>query len=210
MHLREDYSSLKLEEQEMDPNPIQQFQNWFEEAIEAKVPEPNAMTLATVKPDGKPAARIVLLKGFDENGFVFFTNYNSDKGLELAHCPYAALSFWWIEQQRQIRIEGKVEKISAGDSTNYFQSRPRGSQIGAWASPQSQSIENRAVLEKNVADWEKEFKGKEKLPRPTHWGGYCLKPSSLEFWQGQQNRLHDRIKYIIQKDNSWKWVRLAP
>jgi pyridoxamine 5'-phosphate oxidase len=207
--LREEYTAEALDISDVRSNPIDQFRYWFEEAISAELPEPNAMTLATVSREGRPSARIVLLKGFDEEGFVFFTNYNSRKGRDMAANPGAALVFLWLELQRQVRIEGTVSRIAPEESTRYFQSRPKGSQIGAWASPQSQPIPSRELLEEKVASLEKEYAGEEVLPRPEDWGGYIVRPQLVEFWQGRPNRLHDRIQYTRQSD-SWVVERLAP
>ena len=194
---------------DLDPDPIQQFALWFDEALNASVKEPNAMALATVNEQGKPAVRIVLLKGFDESGFVFYTNYESQKGRELAHHPQAALVFFWQELQRQVRIEGTVKKVSKKISIEYFQSRPKGSQIGAWASPQSQVIESREVLEQNVESLQKRYANDSVLPKPPQWGGYLVRPLKIEFWQGQLSRLHDRICYT-KKRGKWNIERLAP
>jgi len=207
--LREDYQSESLEISDVDASPFQQFGKWFHEALNAELPEPNAMTVATATPDGRPSARIVLLKGYDEAGFVFFTNYNSHKAQELAKNPQAALVFNWLELHRQIRIEGKVEKVSAEESTEYFQSRPKGSQIGAWASPQSSVISDRSILEKNVEQLQEKYEDAEVLPRPEHWGGFRVRPEVIEFWQGRSSRLHDRIQYTLQ-NGAWKIERLAP
>jgi pyridoxamine 5'-phosphate oxidase len=208
--LREDYQGQLLEISQVADHPIKQFEAWFQEAQDSKIPEPNFMTFATSSIDGKPSARILLLKGIEEDGFVFFTNYNSRKGKELALNPNAAIVFFWLEMQRQVRIEGIVRKVSEADSEQYFQSRPRGSQIGAWASPQSRVIDNRETLESKVVELEKEFADEEILPLPRFWGGYKLIPSMLEFWQGRSNRLHDRIRYKLQSDKKWKIERLAP
>jgi pyridoxamine 5'-phosphate oxidase len=207
--LRVDYTLKSFNEEDLIANPFAQFANWLDEAIEAKVNEPNAMTLATVKPNGSPSARIVLLKGFDETGFVFFTNYESTKGQELNQNPHTALVFCWFELQRQVRIEGTTTKISAAESDEYFHSRPFGSKIGAHASPQSTPISGREELEKRYLHFEELF-SKEPLMRPEHWGGYRVKPSIIEFWQGRQSRLHDRFRYTIDDNNSWKHNRLAP
>ncbi len=208
-NLRQEYSAEKLDAGDVDPNPFQQFRRWFEEAMNARLPEPNAMTLATVSADGRPAARIVLLKGFDQEGFVFYTNYESRKGEEMHANPNVALVFLWLELQRQVRIEGVVEKVDPAESTRYFQSRPKGSQIGAWASPQSRVIDKREELEARVQELEKEYKQASELPRPPHWGGYLVRPRLIEFWQGRVSRLHDRIQY--RKTNSgWLIERLAP
>jgi len=208
--MRADYRFRTLEYEQANPNPILQFEVWFQEAIDNDVREANAMTLATCTVEGKPSARTVLLKGFDESGFVFYTNYNSRKGHELISNPHAALVFCWLQQERQVRIEGKVEKLSEEASTAYFQSRPKGSQIGAWASPQSQIIENRVILEKNVQNLEEKHSEVEILPRPPHWGGFRVVPQVIEFWQGRSSRLHDRLQYEKWEDGTWKIVRLAP
>ena len=206
--IRRDYSLHSLNESDIASNPIQQFTKWWNDALASEVLEVNAMTLATSTKSGKPSARIVLLKGFDEKGFVFFTNYESNKGKALAENPNAALIFFWKEIERQIRIEGTTEKISAAESDEYFFSRPEGSRIGAWASPQSRIINNRNVLEENVQRFSNEFKNS--IPRPPHWGGYRVMPELIEFWQGRSNRLHDRIQYTKTGSGSWKVDRLAP
>lgn len=206
--IRQDYRLKTLNECDVSKDAIEQFTNWWSEATESEINEVNAMTLATATKTGVPSARIVLLKGFDKKGFVFFTNYRSDKGKELEENPKAALVFFWKELERQVRIEGDVEKLSTQDSDEYFNSRPAGSRIGAWASPQSQVIPNRDVLLNNVEKYHAEFKTF--IPRPPHWGGYLVKPNLIEFWQGRSNRLHDRLQYILEKDDSWKIDRLAP
>ena len=194
---------------ETHTDPIVQFERWFEEARRAEVPEPNAMTVATASPDGVPSARIVLLKDYDADGFVFYTNYEAQKGQELAANPKAALVFVWLDLERQIRIEGDVERISAEQSTDYYHQRPKKSQIGAWASDQSRVIDDRAVLEEKEAALRARYAESERLPRPAHWGGYRVRPRRLEFWQGRSSRLHDRINYRLEGE---KWVRerLAP
>ncbi len=197
-----------LNEEDVADNAIEQFARWWNEAVKSDIDEVNAMTLATMDEDDMPSARIVLLKSFDERGFVFFTNYNSAKGKAIAHHPKAALVFFWKELERQIRIQGAVEKVSDEESDEYFNSRPVGSRIGAWASPQSEVIRNRHILEDNVTRLTTEMK--EEIPRPTHWGGYRVMPASIEFWQGRSNRLHDRIKYNLEGEGTWKKVRLAP
>jgi pyridoxamine 5'-phosphate oxidase len=208
-NLREDYTAKTLGIKDVLSNPFEQFGVWLQEALNAEVIEPNAMTLATVAADGMPSARIVLLKGYSEKGFVFYTNYDSDKGKEMAGNPNVALVFVWLDLQRQVRIQGKVVKISEEESSNYFQSRPKGSQISAIASPQSQVVANRQVLEQNFEKIAKEFEGVQQLPRPQNWGGYCVIPSVVEFWQGRRSRLHDRMVYTLE-GNTWKIERLAP
>ena len=214
--LREDYRLKSLDFTDVTQDPCLQFNTWFQEAVSSKILEPNAMILATVS-DGKPSARVVLLKGLTTEGFVFFTNYTSRKGIELAENPYAALCFNWLDLQRQVRVEGVVKKISEADSDAYFNSRPFGSRIGAWASPQSQIIENRVILEENLAELTEKYKNtdssrdnREGVSRPPHWGGYVLIPDLIEFWQGRSNRLHDRICYQKTENGDWKMVRLAP
>ena len=207
--LREDYRAKTLEITDVHTNPIQQFNEWFQEALDSQIKEANAMTIATVDAQGKPAARIVLLKGFDENGFIFYTNYDSRKGQELAANPNIAVVFLWKDLERQIRIEGIAEKVAPAVSLNYFQSRPKGSQIGAWASPQSQVIPDRSVLEQNVLDLKEKYKDTDNLPIPSYWGGYQIKPTLIEFWQGRSSRLHDRLCYTLI-ENEWKIERLAP
>lgn len=206
-NMRLNYEQGQLLESNIDLNPFNQFKKWFDQAVEAKTIEPNAMTLATATKDGIPSARIVLLKEFDETGFVFFTNYDSRKGKELNDNPFAAILFWWREFERQVRIEGKIEKISRKESEEYFNQRPLKSRYGALASDQSQIVENRESLEKRFADLEKQFG--ENPPTPENWGGYKLIPVKFEFWQGRESRLHDRICYQ-RENNNWKIFRLQP
>jgi pyridoxamine 5'-phosphate oxidase len=205
--LRNEYSRETLDEASVDRDPMRQFEQWMQEAIKGEVPEPTAMTLATVDARGRPAARIVLLKGADAHGFVFYTNYQSRKGRELAVNPHAALTFMWKELERQVRIEGVAEKVSTEESHAYYATRPLGSRIGAWASPQSDVIESRAWLEKRLEEQGKQHG--ESPPCPPHWGGYRVVPSYLEFWQGRRSRLHDRIAYT-RVSGVWKIARLAP
>jgi pyridoxamine 5'-phosphate oxidase len=207
--LRRNYALETLSETDVLPDPVSQFAVWFEEASSSQLPEPNAMTLATATREGRSSARIVLLKGFDKQGFVFFTNYESRKGEELAENPQAALLFAWLELERQIRIEGRVEKVTPEESKIYFQSRPKGSQIGAWASPQSRVVGSREVLEKRAEALRQEFSEAKMLPLPSFWGGFRLRPEVIEFWQGRESRLHDRIRYT-RAGEGWKIERLAP
>ncbi len=206
--IRKEYTLKELDESQVHADPIQQFKIWFDEALGAEVPEPNAMNLATVDVNGRPTSRIVLLKGIEEQEFVFYTNYQSRKGQEMAKTPYVCLNFFWAELERQVRIEGKVKKVVAATSDAYFNSRPKGSRIGAHVSPQSTVIKNRAVLEETAERLQKEFENKEVL-RPEHWGGYSVKPFLMEFWQGRASRLHDRILYEFI-DGKWDIKRLAP
>jgi len=194
---------------DLDPDPIKQFGNWFTAAIEVGIRDVNAMSLATAGRDARSSVRIVLLKGFDQHGFVFFTNYESEKGKQLEANPHAALAFYWIELDRQIRIGGKVEKTSRKESQTYFHSRPVGSQLSAWASRQSEVIDGRRVLDARMAEMTERYRNKP-VPLPPHWGGYRLKPDTMEFWQGRPNRLHDRFRYTRQTDGSWLIERLAP
>ena len=207
--LREDYNRDQLTIEQTDPDPFVQFQRWFAAAQASTVKEPNAMTLATVGANGRPKARIVLLKQVDDDGFVFFTNYDSQKGQDLAANPFASLVFFWNIMQRQVRVEGRVEKISFADSEAYFQSRPKGSQIGATVSPQSQVIPDREGLKTEVARLEAQYADADQLPLPGNWGGYRLVPDNIEFWQGRSSRLHDRIRYRFV-DGAWERERLAP
>ncbi len=206
--LRKSYEKAELSESASEPDPHQQFNRWLTEAINSEVPEPNAMTLATVGANLRPSTRVVLIKGFDERGIVWYTNYNSQKGRELAGNPFAALQFHWVELERVVRIEGVVEKVSDEESDTYFHSRPLDSRIGAWASPQSEVIDSRTVLVTNAARYGAQFLLNP--PRPAHWGGYRLKPDHWQFWQGRQSRLHDRLRYTLQSDGGWLRERLAP
>ena len=206
--LRQDYNFKGLHEQDLDPNPFTQFKLWFDEALSASVIEPNAMLLSTVS-NGRPSARIVLLKDLDQTGFTFFTNYESKKAREMETDPFVSLTFFWKELERQVRIEGKVEKTSDAESSEYFAVRPRGSQIGAWASAQSEHLENREELEERTRLLEEKFAGSE-VPRPPHWGGYRVVPHYFEFWQGRPSRLHDRLVYEKNGEGSWEIGRLYP
>jgi len=207
--IRQDYRLQTLDEAGVAADPIQQFGVWWQEALQSEIVEVNAMTLATANEQGVPSARIVLLKGYDERGFVFFSNHESKKAADLQVNPVASLVFFWKELERQVRISGSVEKVTELESDQYFQSRPEGSRIGAWASPQSTVISSRQVIEEKVEALQAAFEGKE-IPRPLHWGGYRVVPSSIEFWQGRSSRLHDRIRYTLQSDDNWVIERLAP
>lgn len=206
--LRKSYERAELNEDASDANPLQQFERWLNEAISAQVPEPNAMTVATVGSDLRPSTRVVLIKGYDAQGITWFTNYESRKGRELAGNPFAALQFHWVELERVVRIEGTVQRVSEAESDAYFHSRPLDSRIGAWASPQSQVIDGRTVLVTNAAKYAAKFMLQP--PRPPHWGGYRLQPERWEFWQGRKSRLHDRLRYLPQADGQWLRERLAP
>ena len=208
-NLRREYSLAQLSETTINTNPVKQFDIWFNEAIEAKLHDANAMTLSTATRDGVPSARIVLLKGYDNHGFVFYTNYLSRKGKEISKNPLGALIFFWGDMERQIRIEGTIEKLDRDYSEKYFHTRPKLSHIGAMASPQSQEIPGREQLEQKMAQLELEYADTE-VPKPSFWGGYVLKPRLIEFWQGRKNRLHDRIVYKKTDNKNWKIVRLAP
>ena len=206
--LRKDYTRAELDEGQADADPFKLFERWLSEAVQAQVPEPNAMTLATVGGDGRPSTRVVLIKGFDARGLVWYTNYASRKGRELAAHPLAALQFHWVELERVVRVEGRVELGDAVEADAYFASRPLVSRIGAWASPQSEVIDSREVLVKRAAEYGLKF-GLHP-PRPPHWGGYRLVPDAWEFWQGRRSRLHDRLAYRMQRDGMWLRQRLAP
>ncbi len=206
--LRKNYTQAGLLESDIVANPFEQFKIWFEQAVAADILEPNAMTVATVTDEGKPSARIVLLKDFNDRGFVFYTNYNSQKGVELQHCPYAALVFLWGDLERQVRIEGNVELVSESEATGYFHSRPASSQLGAWASEQSTVIRDRSILEQKLHQLESEYQDRQ-IPKPPHWGGVRIVPQEIEFWQGRPSRLHDRLRYQ-SIEGKWQIDRLAP
>jgi pyridoxamine 5'-phosphate oxidase len=206
---RYEHAAHGLRRRDLDGDPIKQFGNWFTAAIEAEICDVNAMSLATAGSDAKPSVRVVLLKSFGHDGFIFFTNYESEKGRQLAENPYAALVFYWIELDRQVRINGSVEKTSREESEHYFHSRPVGSQLGAWASRQSAILDARRVLDARMAEVTERYAGKA-IPLPPHWGGYRLKPDVMEFWQGRSNRLHDRFRYTQQTNGIWQIDRLAP
>ena len=206
---RYEHAAQGLRRRDLDPDPIKQFGNWFTAALEAGIRDVSAMGLATAGRDGKPSVRVVLLKGFDQDGFVFFTNYESEKGRHLEENAHAALVFYWIELDRQIRITGPTERTSREESERYFHSRPAGSQLGAWVSRQSEVIDSRRVLDARMAEMTERF-GDKPIPLPPHWGGYRLRPEVIEFWQGRPNRLHDRFRYTRQANNSWLIDRLAP
>ena len=210
-NLRQDYRLDQLDEADLAASPIQQFKAWFEEAEACEhILEPNAMTLATASAEGIPSARIVLLKGLDEEGFRFYTNYQSAKGQMIAENPYVSLVFFWVALQRQVRIDGTAFRLSEAESTAYFQKRPKGSQVGAWVSPQSQVIPSREALEHNAEQLEQTFAQQEVLPKPINWGGYVVKPYQIEFWQGRSSRLHDRLRYRLTEEYTWELERLAP
>lgn len=208
-NIRKDYRKATLDVSSVDKDPFRQFEKWFGEALQSEVMEPNAMNLSTVNEHGRPSSRIVLLKGMENQRFVFYTNYQSKKGKELENNPACALTFFWPELERQVRVEGIASRVDPGLSNVYFQSRPRESQMGAWASPQSVMIESRSILEQRFQEMEKKFKGLTVLPRPYQWGGYQIDPFEIEFWQGGPGRLHDRVQYV-RVDNIWKIYRLAP
>lgn len=207
--LRQEYTAQSLHETEIASNPIDQFEKWWQQAVASEIKEPNAMTLATASADGVPSARVMLLKGFSKEGFLFFTNYKSFKAMQLDENPKASLVFFWGELERQVRVLGLVSKADDATNDEYFQSRPIGSRIGAWASPQSSVVESREWLDAQYERLIEEYKNKD-VQRPPHWGGYYVQPVSVEFWQGRPGRLHDRIQYNLQQDGSWKIERLAP
>ena len=207
--LRKEYTRSGLKESDVASDPIEQFRSWFDEVLAADLHEPNAMTLATATQEGRPSARVVLLKGFDERGFVFYTSYEGRKGRELETNPNCALVLYWGELERQVRVEGRASRVSEEDSDEYFGSRPRGSQLGAWASEQSRPVEGRGALEERLRGLEAEYEGRE-VPRPPFWGGYQVEPEVIEFWQGRENRLHDRLVYRRSDNGEWGRERLQP
>ncbi len=209
-HARKSYERAALDEHGIDRDPFQQFTIWYDEAVAAGLPEPEAMTLSTATLEGQPSARIVLLRGYDERGFCFFSNYSSQKGQELAANPYAAVTFHWVELERQVRIAGRVEKVTEAESDAYFQSRPSQSRIGAWSSPQSNVISSRDALEELFEKYQEQYLDETAIPRPEHWGGYRVIPERIEFWQGRPNRLHDRLRFIRIDQGPWTLQRLAP
>ncbi len=208
--LRREYETQGLRRAELHPDPIEQFATWFSTAINSSLPDANAMALATATADGKPSARVVLLKEFDQRGFVFFTNYESKKGHELEANPEAAFVIYWMQLERQIRVTGRAERTSHEESEVYFHERPRGSQLGAWVSRQSEVIDARRILDARLAEMEERFAGSGTIELPPHWGGYRIVPATIEFWQGRANRLHDRFRYTREKDGAWTIERLAP
>ena len=207
--LRKDYTLHALTESDVASSPIEQFTRWWNQALESKIDEVNAMALSTVNSSGIPESRIVLLKGYSPKGFIFFTNYQSDKGVQLQHNANCSLLFFWKELERQVRINGKAERISGQDSDDYFNSRPEGSKIGAWASPQSKVVENQQWLQERFEKIKHAYALKD-IPRPSHWGGFIVVPTSIEFWQGRPSRMHDRIRYSSPANDQWKIERLAP
>ncbi|MEO8043541.1 MAG: pyridoxamine 5'-phosphate oxidase [Spartobacteria bacterium] len=208
--LRREYETQGLRRAELHPDPIEQFATWFSTALNSGLPDANAIALATATPEGKPSARVVLLKGFDQGGFVFFTNYESKKGHELEKNPEAAFVIYWMQLERQIRVTGRVEKTSRKESETYFQERPRGSQLGAWVSRQSEVIDARRILDARLAEMTQRFEGSKTIKLPPHWGGFRIVPATIEFWQGRANRLHDRFRYTREENGSWTIERLAP
>lgn len=210
INLHNQYSGIDLDEKTVSPSPVIQFETWMQDAVDKNIADPNAMVLATADPTGKPSTRVVLLRDFSDMGFIFYTNYNSQKGQEIDANPRASLLFFWPKLQRQVRIEGMLEKIKPETSKEYFKERPLGNQISAWISPQSAVVDSRTLLERKYKEFEKKYQDKE-IPYPVFWGGYCLKPLKFEFWQGQLNRLHDRIQYVFNHEEQvWKISRLAP
>ncbi len=209
-HARKSYERDALDENGIASDPLYQFTTWYDEAVAAGLPEPEAMTLSTATQEGRPSARIVLLRGYDERGFCFFSNYASQKGRELAANPYAAVTFHWVELERQVRIAGRVEKVSASESDAYFKSRPAQSRIGAWSSPQSEVIASRDTLEQFVKEYQERYPEESAIPRPEHWGGYRVIPERIEFWQGRPSRLHDRLRFSRVEQGTWTLERLAP
>ena len=209
-HARKSYERDALDEHGIASDPFHQFTTWYDEAVAAGLPEPEAMTLSTATLEGRPSARIVLLRGYDERGFCFFSNYASQKGRELAANPHAAVTFHWVESERQVRIVGRVDKLSASESDAYFQSRPSQSRIGAWSSPQSEVIASRDTLEQLVKEYQEKYSDESAIPRPEHWGGYRVIPERIEFWQGRPSRLHDRLRFSRIEQEAWTLERLAP
>jgi pyridoxamine 5'-phosphate oxidase len=207
--LRKEYTRAGLREADADPDAIEQFRKWFDEVLAANLHEPNAMTLATATPDARPSARVVLLKGYGERGFVFYTNHEGRKAQELEENPRCALVFYWGELERQVRVEGRASRVPEEESDAYYASRPRGSRLGAWVSEQSRPVERRDLLEERLRKLEAEYEGRE-IPRPPFWGGYRVEPEEIEFWQGRENRLHDRLLYHRSKDGGWRIERLQP
>lgn len=207
--VRKDYGLKGLNEDDIDQNPLVQFDSWFQEASKTEGDEVNAFTLSTIGEDGLPEGRVVLLKLFDENGFIFFTNYNSRKAQDIASNPFASMTFYWKSKEQQIRVKGGIKKISPEQSDDYYHTRPVGSRVGAWASPQSTEIQDRSVLEEKYREAEQRFDAEESIARPDFWGGYIIEPIRIEFWQGRSSRLHDRLVYVKQ-EQEWKVSRLAP